>query len=91
MFPFKSDWTTLNAAEPRRSQVGCLLGARGEGYAKGRLTEKADEAFRSTQEGESVYASIGDGDVCEGLIRGSDCRISTIGWKGARQTVTVSR
>ena len=22
MFPFRSDWTTLNAAEPRRSQVG---------------------------------------------------------------------
>jgi hypothetical protein len=46
---------------------------------KGRHTEKADEALRSTQEGQGVDASIGDGDVCEGLIRGSDCRISTVG------------
>jgi hypothetical protein len=46
---------------------------------KGRHTEKADEAFRSTQEGGGVHASIGDGDVGEGLIRGSDCRISTVG------------
>jgi hypothetical protein len=46
---------------------------------KGRHTEKADEAFRSTQEGDGVDASIGDGNVCERLIRGSDCRISTVG------------
>jgi hypothetical protein len=62
----------------------------GRRICKGRHTEKADEAFRSTQEGEGVYASIGDGNVCEGLIRGSDCRISTVG-RGKRQTVTVSR
>ena len=46
---------------------------------KGRHTEKADEAFRSTQEGLSVDTSVGDGNICEGLIRGSDCRISMIG------------
>jgi hypothetical protein len=39
-------------------------------------TEKADEAFRSTQEGEGVDACIGDGDVRERLIRGSESRIS---------------
>jgi len=46
---------------------------------KGRHTEKADEANRSTQEGEGVDAGIGDGDVCEGLIRGSECRIRMVG------------
>jgi hypothetical protein len=46
---------------------------------KGGHTEKADEAFRSTQEGEGVDACIGDGDVCERLIRRSDSRISTVG------------
>jgi hypothetical protein len=89
MFPLRSDWTTLNAVEPRISQVGAYSMLRGERICKGRHTEKADEAFRSTQEGGGVDASIGDGDVCEGLIRGSDCRIGTVG--RARQTVTVSR
>jgi hypothetical protein len=46
---------------------------------KGRHTEKADEALRSTQEGGGVDACIGDGDICERLIRGSDCRISMVG------------
>lgn len=51
----------------------------GRRICKGRHTEKADEALRSLQEDEGVDASIGDGDVCEGLIRRSDCRISTVG------------
>jgi hypothetical protein len=44
---------------------------------KGRHTEKAYEAFRSTQEGKGVDACISDGDVCERLIRGSERRIDT--------------
>jgi hypothetical protein len=43
-------------------------GSRGT-TCKGGHTEKADDALRSTQEGEGVDACIGDRDVCERLIR----------------------
>lgn len=74
MFPFRSDWTTPKAVEPRRSQAGAYSMGEGE-ICKSRHTEKAYEAFRSTQEGEGVDACIGDGDVCKRLIRGSEGRI----------------
>jgi hypothetical protein len=51
---------------------GCSLDAMRRRICKGGHTEKADEAFRSTQESNGIDASIGDGDICEGLIRGSD-------------------
>lgn len=72
ILPFRSDWTTLNAAEPRRSQVREDNRSTREGKMickKMTHTEKTDEALGSLQEGECVDALIGDGDLCEGLKR----------------------
>lgn len=65
MFPFKSLWTAVKAADPRRSRPpsdASLCAAW-----MWRLTEEAHDALGSFKETKGVDASVGDRNVRERL------------------------